>query len=340
MAYAVVKRKRRLSNPGRRKRMTAKQIRFFGTKRQRAALRSRPKRRKNASRRIARKALARAKRGDRSSFPKALYAMAGSVRRRHKRLGIKNRGRRRKKNVGSILVASIPGFTGFNPGRKRRKNKGMARHRRRRKANAAPRRRRRHYSRRRRSNPGRRRSTRVVVKYRTRGRQHHRRSGRRRNPGGFGMGGDATAVAGIITGAAVTRIVTGFVPVSLQTGVAGYVVTAIAAVLQGQLVGKALKKPLFGKYMTWGGLTFLGLKVINDFMPSLSGYIPFGLSGLGLLSPSQGFMLPSVNRMGSMGSFVAPGIVTSAIAAQAPKGGGMHGLTPFNSSSRRTGRVQ
>ncbi len=156
----------------------------------------------------------------------------------------------------------------------------------------------------------------------------------------MGGGNDMTAVAGIITGAAVTRIVTGFVPASLQSGIPGYVITAIAAVMQGQLVGKALRKPQFGKYMTWGGLTFLGLKIINDFMPSLSGYIPFGLSGLGLISPSQGFMLPSVNRFGSMGTFVPPGIVTSAIAASAPKGGGMHGLGATNMSARRIGRVQ
>lgn len=331
MAYAVVRRKRRLSNPGRRrKKMTAKQIRFFGTKRQRAALRG-PRRRRNTSVRKTKKRLSRLWKGD-YKFTKAasFYRAKGKKARAAKRA-------KRKKNVGSILVASIPGFTGLNPGRKRRKT--VARHRRRRKANAAPRRRRRHYSARRRRNPGRRRSARVVVKYRTRGRRHHRRGRRRGNPG-FGLGNDATVVAGIITGAAVTRIVTGFVPPSLQAGVPGYVVTAIAAVLQGQLVGKALKKPQFGKYMTWGGLTFLGLKVINDFMPSLSGYIPFGLSGLGLLSPSQGFMLPSVNRMGSMGSFVAPGIVTSAIAAAAPKGGGMHGLTPLNTSARRTGRIQ
>ena|ERR1051326_1199683 len=331
MAYAVVKRKRRLSNPGRRKRrMTAKQIRFFGTKRQRAALRSRPRRRRNTSIRKYKK------RAVKQGISKRT-ASTGAYMFRKMARGNRRRKKARRKNVGSILVASIPGFSGFNPGRKRRKKKGMARHRRRRKANAAPRRRRRHYARRRRSNPGRR--TRVVVKYRTRGRRHHRRAGRRRNPGGFGMSGDATAVGGIIAGAAVTRIVTGFVPPSLQTGIAGYVVTAIAAVLQGQLVGKALRKPLFGKYMTWGGLTFLGLKVINDFMPSLSGYIPFGLSGLGLLSPTSGFMLPSVNRMGSMGSFVAPGIVTSAIAAAAPRGGGMHGLAPMNPSTRRTGRV-
>src|SRR5579859_4420262 len=115
MAYAVVKRKRRLSNPGRRRRMTAKQIRFFGTKRQRAALRARPRRRKNIS--VRRSSKRGAYSGPLGKLAKYTHKFHGRATRRRKKA--------RKKNVGSILVASIPGFTGFNPGRKRRKNKGM-----------------------------------------------------------------------------------------------------------------------------------------------------------------------------------------------------------------------
>ena len=167
----------------------------------------------------------------------------------------------------------------------------------------------------------------MVVRYR-RHRRHYSR-GRRRNPG---MAGDATVVAGIITGAAVTRLVTGFVPASWNTGIPGYIVTAIAAVAQGQVVGKVLKKPEFGKYMTWGGLTFLGLKIINDFLPSVAGYLPFGVSGLGLLAPTQGFMLPNVNQFGSMGRFQIPNSIAAKIqAAQMTKG--VSGLP-------RVGRIQ
>ena len=46
---SIVKR-RRFVNPGKKRRLTAKQIKFFGTKRQRAALKNRGrKRRKNVS---------------------------------------------------------------------------------------------------------------------------------------------------------------------------------------------------------------------------------------------------------------------------------------------------
>ena len=176
--------------------------------------------------------------------------------------------------------------------------------------------------------------------YRRRGRRHHAR-GRRRNPSFGGMGGDISTVAGIITGAAVTRLATGMVPPQWNTGIAGYVITAVVAVMQGQLVGKLLKKPAFGKYMTWGGLTYLGLKVINDMVPSLSGYLPFGLSGLGVISPSAGFFSPQVNKFGSMGSYITPGTITQAIAAAGvPKASGMHGIGDTSMSSRRTGRVQ
>jgi len=256
------------------------------------------------------------------------------TKRSYKRQGRETRRRKRakrKSNIGSILVATIPG----NPGRKRRTNKVA---RRRKRTRVVHRRRRRHYtSRRRRHNPAR-----VVYRSRrrrsySRRRVHHRRGRRRSNPG---FGGDVGVVAGIITGAAVTRLGVGFVPAQWNTGIAGYIVTAVVAVLQGQLVGKLLKKPLFGKYMTWGGLTYLGLRVVNDMVPSLSGYLPFGLSGLGLISPSAGFFTPQVNRMGSMGSFIPPATLTGAISAMAPKAGGMHGIGNTNMSARRTGRIQ
>ena len=177
--------------------------------------------------------------------------------------------------------------------------------------------------------------------YRYRGRRHrsHNRGRRRRNPFGFGGGGDVQAVTGIIAGAAVTRLLTGFVPAQYNTGIPGYIITAIAAVLQGQVVGKVAKSPQFGKYMTWGGLTYLGLRIINDMIPSISGYLPFGLQGLGLISPSPGFFSPQV--FGPGGSVILPASVQAAMAASGSKG--MHGTTDgfgLNSASRRGGRVQ
>ena len=328
MAYVAIRKKRRLSNPG-RKRLTAKQIKYFGTARQRAALRRRKPRRRNIS---IRKAFSGAT--GRLLYEKGKAKKWGRGTRRAKRLRAGKRTKNRRGNIGSILVASIPG----NPGRKRRKNKVARRRRRNRARVVRHRRHRRHYTsrRRRRSNPGYRTRSRTRVVYRRRGRRHHAR-GRRRNPSFGGMGGDISTVAGIITGAAVTRLATGMVPPQWNTGIAGYVITAVVAVMQGQLVGKLLKKPAFGKYMTWGGLTYLGLKVINDMVPSLSGYLPFGLSGLGVISPSAGFFSPQVNKFGSMGSYITPGTITQAIAAAGvPKASGMHGIGDTSMSSRRT----
>ena len=324
MAYLAVRRKRRLSNPGRRRRkMSPKQIAIFGTKRQKAALRASRgrKRHRNVSIRKAKK------RGHiqvgNDLYPRRSYGFA--------RKRIKARSKRRKKNVGSILVATIPGM---NPGRKRRKKKSMARRRRRARRNPGIRRRRhvrRHYSRRRRRNPGVR--TRTVVRYRTRGRRHHRR-GHRRNPG-LSMGGDLSQVLGIVAGATVNSFAMGFVPAGFSTGIPGYIASAVIAVLQGQIVGKALRKPAFGKQMTIGGLTYTAIKVINDFFPTLS----LGLHGLGAIAPSGGFFSPQVNRWGSMGLYQPPNTLLSAVAAGAAARG-MKGLGDPNFSARRVGRIQ
>lgn len=333
MAYAVLKKKRRLHNPGKKRRkMSAKQIRIFGTKAQKAGLKRR-RVKKNPSIRKTYKHL-----GKRGRSAGALSEKAF----RYYKDGDKAKGRatraakRRRANVGSILVASIPG----NPGE--RKHKGMAKARKRRRARVAVSRRRRRRSnpvarrrsyRRRRSNP--------VARYTRRRRVHHRRSGRRRSNPGVGVGGgDFQAVAGILSGAAVTRVLSGFIPAQFNQGIIGYIATGIVAMLQGQFIGKALKKPAFGKLMTYGGFTYVGLRVINDLMPSLGGYLPFGLSGMGVISPSQGFFSPQVNRWGSMGSFVLPNSVAGAIAASAPKASGMHGIGEGSVSTRRVGRVQ
>lgn len=316
MAYVAVRKKHRLANPGRRKRMTAKQIRFFGTKRQRAALKKRksnPRRKMNAPRPW--KALYRAR------YPRKGKKVRSGLTGRMAIGNPSRRKSRRKKNVGSILVASIPGL---NPGRKRRK-RNVA-HRRHRRHNAGRRHRRHYNARRRRSNPGR-----VIVRYRTR---HHRRNGnrgRRRNPG-FG---DVGAVGGIILGATVNSMAMGFVPATFSSGIAGYIASAVIAVLQGQLVSKVFHKPEFGRQMTMGGFTYTALKVIHDFFPTLS----LGLSGLGAVSPTNGFFVPQVPVFGSMGQFQPAGTLSSLIAA-ASAARGVKGLGNPNFSARRGGRIQ
>src|SRR5579863_4120992 len=100
MAYAVIRKRKRLANPGRRKRkLSPKQIAIFGTKRQKAALRahrgrkSNPRRRRNIS--IRKQAKLRIMHG-----PAGRGTHPGFLRKR-----ARARKRSRRKNVGSILVA-------------------------------------------------------------------------------------------------------------------------------------------------------------------------------------------------------------------------------------------
>jgi hypothetical protein len=306
---------RRLVNPGRRRKMTAKQIRYFGTKRQRAALRMRhnPRRKRSlasffGTKRVTKKSPARYK-----------EAVGG----------------KRRKNVGSILTV-FP--AGLNPGRKRKRytrkrranrgskrvviiNKGvtMARTRKRRRTvhhNVVHRRKRRNYGTRvgrswgsyarrgKRRNPGRRRH---YVRHIAR---------RRRNPG-FASG-TMGRVFGVIGGAAVTKLLSGFLPASFSTGILGYLGVAAIAFAQGKAVSKFARNPALGNDMMVGGFTYLAIKVLNDFVPSIGSMV--GFSGMGLLAPSS-FYVPQVNVNGSMGQFVLPaGIPVGAPASSAGVG--------------------
>lgn len=296
---------RRVHNPRKRKKkLSAKQIKFFGTKRQRAALRSRPKRKRKVSRSISNPTIRRAG--------------------KHRRVA-----RRRRKNVGEILTASL---AGLNPGRRkgmaRRRRSKVSSHRRRRSRTRAvnPRRRRRavvhHRRRRRTSNP------RVVVRYR--GRKRNRVRGRRRNPSM--LSGKLGKVVGVLGGAALTSFIsTQFIPAQFNTGIMGYFASGIVAFAQGKIVGKISKSPALGDDMFIGGLAYVALRVVSDMVPSIANMLPFKLNGLGLIAPSS-FYVPQVNMPGSMSTFQVPSAVPSMVAA-----GGMHGLGMTR--GRRVGRM-
>lgn len=368
MAGHVMKR-RRLVNAGRRRRMTPAQIRFFGTKRQKAALKNArfrahfSKKTSGHSRKIRR---AR-KRG--SAIQAAYYSSQrsrrlrrnqgdivsrvahtaeraidrvedlardalGSVTRTVNRGRTSNRGRR---NVGEILTV-VPG----NPGRRRRRMTRTHNRRRNRRRNwRDPRtglsnRRRRHNRGRRHS---RRHNPRVTVRYRNR---RYRRHNRRRNPGL--LTGNVGAIVGVLGGATVTKMLTGFLPSTLMQGWTGYLTTGIAAVAVGRGVGMLTKNRQFGNWMMVGGLMIVALEALGQFFPTLK--LPFGLStgtsGMGLISSSN-FYVPQVNLPGSMASFVTPAGVTGAIPV-VPTSAGMHGLgqqfAPGFRTMRRIGRMR
>lgn len=178
---------------------------------------------------------------------------------------------------------------------KRRKRRSTGRRRvvrRRRSSNpglsAAPRRRRRNYG----------------VRRRTRRRNYgvRRRSGRRRNPGM--LTGRVGQVVGVLGGATLTGLIQNtFVPANLNVGFVGYLSTAAVAMLQGTLVGKMLKNSSLGANMTLGGFVYLGLRIVNEMVPSLAAQSPIGLRGrrgIGLIAGQSQFTRPRVFAQNSM----------------------------------------
>jgi hypothetical protein len=368
---------KRIANPGKRKfkrRMTANQIRFFGTKRQKAALKNRGRNRTKNRRRKNIGAIL------------SIGMNPGRKRKSYRRKRTYNKGRRSR----NIQVGFWGGDGRFHPirrsidydedragdeygsnsdnigpkyvkrgGRKvskrgRRKNPGMARTRNRRKKNYSRRRnrvmnrrrrmnpRRRTYNRRRRHNPS------TIIRYRNR--RHHRRmhNRRRRNPD-F-TSGTTGMVVGVIGGATVTQFVSNavnsyFSSMTAGSPYMGLAITGIVAAAQGHLAGKLMKNDSFGKNMMVGGFVYFTLQAINTFVPQLSGAL--GLSGyrrgVGLMTPSS-FYQPQVNLPGSMGSFVLPASIPTMAASSGTSGfRGMRGIYPNNAGSRmnfrRVGRM-
>jgi hypothetical protein len=277
-----------------RRRMSLRQKLFFGSAKQRAAAR-----RSLSGRRRTR-----------------------NVHRRH-----------RKHNVGEIIHIGLnpAQLLGVNSGRRRR-HKTMARRRRNRRVVHHPRhyRRRRHiyhnlmryhHRRRRHHNPRRR-----VVYLR-----HHRRHNRRRNP--QLMGFNVTRVFGVIGGAAATKLVTDRLPPSLNTGLVGYLTTGAVASLLGLGVRRFLRQRELGDAIALGGFTYLGLKLLNDFLPSVAAYSPFGLKGMGLIAPSS-FPLPQA--LANPGQYSTSFNVPAAYrVALPPAAAAMKGLA----RARRVGRM-
>lgn len=177
-------------------------------------------------------------------------------------------------------------------------------------------------------------------------------SNRRRNQGNMLMG-DAGAVVGVLGGAALTKIITNFLPSNLTTGWTGYLTTGIVAVVTGQVVGRMTRNRRLGNMMTTGGLVIVGLQMMNDLLPQVS--LPFtltggtpatstaaaGTAGMGLLTSSN-FFVPQVNMPGSMASFVAPAAIPAPVVVPATgmRGFGATGTSTMNSGLRRVGRLR
>ena len=323
---------RTLVNPGKgkmkkKRKLSPLQKLFFGSKRQRTAAKAK-KSIKNTSNRKVKKQV--------KKFQKSGLLESGPMYRKWRKITRKSKSGKRPSGISNpsrIMTISLN-----NPGTKRKKGttqmakSSKRRYTRRKKHtmhNPTPiRRKRRSSYHRRRRNP---------VSYRKHTRRVYHKRRHRRNPSRSAVLGGVGKFGGLLGGAALTHLLNGMLPATLTTGVVGYVTTALVATMQGKIVGSLLKKPALGKAMATGGYFYLGLKVIADFFPSVGQYLPFGLKGMGIITPSN-FFVPQVPVNGSMASFISPAALPAAI----PVAAGMRGINPTNmlSATRRTGRMR
>ena len=238
------RRNRKRRNRAKRK-MSIKQIRIFGTKAQKAALKRRKTRRNRPK--------------IKASRPRTRPRTAPRKRRRA------------RKNVASIITASLP-LAGLNPHRKHkkarpnRKRKGtMARPRKRKKSAGHKR------------SYARRRPARMNPRRRRRNTRHHHRS-YRRNPSMSGITQLFIDAGWTAVGGVGSRTLTQFALGSSNTGIMGYGANLLSGLLISWGVRSFLKNGSAGNYVIIGTLLGIIFRAVQDFTP-------FGqyasLSGLG-----------------------------------------------------------
>ena len=311
------------SNPTKRKKLSPKQIAFFGTPRQKAALRAARARKRNAgafSTRKSLKAFIKAK-GPMSKGLSGMYRKAMGLHSGANWHPTKKR-KARKKNIGEIVSISL---AGLNPGKKR--NTGMAKRRKARNAGTAYGRSWSRYSpapaKKRRKNSGTaRRRTMTHRKRRMNPVYRVKRVARRRNAGTPRMlSGVLGKAIGIIGGAVATRYATQFILGGSNNGIMGYLGNAVSAFALGWGTGKLAGREM-GTNVMIGGFVSTILRVITD-QTSLGKYINLSLQGagkggdigMGIIQDSS-FSMPQVNMPGSMTTFVTPRSTRNYVASQ------------------------
>lgn len=284
---AIITKVRRVVNPARKRRtrnrsasgrrkMTAKQIKHFGTKRQKAALKAARTRKRTATakpRRIARRKARRTRNASTSSTsaPKRVVVVVKNPTRRKAR---RKRSVTRRSNPLLVTLGAI------NPQPKRKKV--MAK-RRRKSVATRPRRRR--------ANPTRRRrATRVVVVTKRRSarrkanptRRRRSTSGRRRNPAIFGSSHSAVEtfkmVGGGLVGVTLAKTLPAMLPAQLVSTPILRVAMTLAAAYLGQFIAGKVASGKFADAVFFGGLMQAGSQALNTFLPSVGAR--FGLGEL------------------------------------------------------------
>ena len=228
---AIAKRRVSIANPARRRRnMSPKQIKFFGTPAQKAGL----KRSRAAARHRSRTRPA-AKRRNFGEIVSLSLGAANPARRKVKKMA---QTKRRAKRVNRARST---------PRRNRRRTRNpVVRHRRRTSPVAVTRR-----HRRRRSNPV----------------MHHRRRSSRRNP--LGQGGTQTLIEGvaILSGLLGSKYVAQLVLGTSNTGILGYGANLVVGGIGAWGIGSAMKKPKLGQSFFVGSVIEVIIRALEDYTP-------------------------------------------------------------------------
>lgn len=261
--------RRKKRNPKRHK-MTPRQIKFFGTKAQKAGLKRRNKARRHAS--------------------------TGKHKRRRTINPVHRRASTRKHRRRTTNPALLITLGAVNP---RKRRKVVARKRHAKKSNPTHRRRRSRNATRVVVTAPRRRNRRIV--------RHIRRGGRRRNPQLFGASVSTTqmvqAVAGGLVGVAAAKFIPTVLPSQLvSSNLMRTVTTGASAVAVGMLAQKFVKGA-FGQAVLFGGLMQTGSVALNAFLPSVASMI--GVSGMGELVDARFSIPENPIRMGAPAPVVA-----------------------------------
>jgi hypothetical protein len=250
----------------RRRKLSPKQIRIFGTKAQKAALKR--KRRKTATASNPRKrrrsnSLIRSKRT-------VVYVNRGANPKRKKRTvrSVSNRKHSSKRNPVPIIVT----LGAVNP--QKRRTKSMAKKRYSRKAKANPRRQTRVVV----AAPRKRRYTRRVMNRRRRVANPRRRSIRHNPMFGAAGGGMVKAVLAGLGGVAVGKFIVGVLPSQLTSNsLLKIASTGASAFLARFAAKKAGASDLVADSILFGGLMYAGSMAINTFLPaSVAGKLSLG----------------------------------------------------------------
>ena len=243
---AIARRRVPIANPARRK-MSAKQIRFFGTKRQKAGLRA--KRKRNSPRWSLRKAISTY-----SHQRKGGTEIGRSIKRAVQQRNTAHRRRTSprpvRRNLGEQVLLTLG-----NPASKRRQ---VAKHRTRTKkrSTASVHHRRRST----RSNPRRRYSARRT----NRAVRHNRR---RRNPMGGSWGAEVTQALYIIAGAIGSKLGAQMVLGTSNTGFMGYGANLAAGGILAYAAKAVLKNDAAAKGIFAGAVVQVVLRLITDYTP-------------------------------------------------------------------------